>query len=64
METLFLLFKIVFMAVFALSVVLSLPPGKHIDTDNWDFLPDWGVIPFWAIAAAQTPIIILYSLFG
>lgn len=55
MESFFLLFKVLFMVAFGLSIVLY---DKHIDTDRW------GSIPAWMIAAAQSPVIILYSFLG
>jgi hypothetical protein len=50
----FELFKVLFMAAFGLSIVLY---DKHIETER-------GTLPVWMIAAVQSPIIILYSLFG
>jgi hypothetical protein len=54
METLFLLFKVIFMAVFGLSLIMA---DKHLNTAR-------GPMPVWLIAAAQTPVIILYMLLG
>jgi len=54
MEPLCTLFKVIFMVVFALSVVLY---DKQIDTAR-------GAFPVWLIAATQSPVIILYVLLG
>ena len=54
MESLFTLVKVIFMVIFSLSVVLY---DKRIDTEQWSF-------PVWMIAAAQSPIILLYVFLG
>ena len=54
MDQLFMAVKVLFMVVFALSVVLY---DKQIDTAR-------GPMPVWTIAAVQTPLIVLYTLLG
>ena len=54
MDQLFMAVKVLFMVIFALSMVLW---DKHIDTER-------GEIQGWMIAAVQAPIILLYTFLG